>query len=171
MPPSYSTSCANGWGARVTPRSPISVDCSPCPSVSTRPRGNVVITSTRYGRPTHPAQGRGDTSGGDGEHFVEACEKALVEHVEIGDSAAVDVDTQRTGVDVGEQRDIDGRADRRTERVLHPNSGTAEENRHRDVRDIACDEVDVTQDRTDVPAWHQVERPCNPLGIGQRPLT
>src|SRR6185437_7078024 len=128
MPSSYSTSWVNGWGARDTPRSTIFVDCSPFPSVSTRPRVNVVISSTRCARPTAPARGRGDASGGDGEHFVEAFDKALVEHVEIGNRTAVDVDTQRTGVDVGEQRDIDGRADRRTERVLHPNPGAAEEN-------------------------------------------
>jgi dihydroorotate dehydrogenase (fumarate) len=110
-------------------------------------------------------------SGGDGEHFVEACDEALVEDVVIGDRAGVDVDAQRTGVDVGEQRDIDRRADCRAERVLHPNPGAAEEHRHRDARDIACKEVDVAQDRADVPAWHQVERSRDPLGIGQRPLT
>ena len=105
-----------------------------------------------------------------GEHFVEARDEALVEDVVVGDRTGVDVDAKCAGVDVGEQRDIDRRADCRAERVLHQHPGAAEEHRHRDAGNIAGEEVDVPQDRADVPAWHQVERSRDPLGIGQRPL-
>jgi hypothetical protein len=80
-----------------------------------------------------------------GPILVKAVDKTVVEDVVVGNGTGVHVDAECAYVDVGEKCDVDGRADRRSERILCPNRCTTEEHRHRDAGDVACDEVDVTQ--------------------------
>jgi hypothetical protein len=55
-----------------------------------------------------------------------------MENVVVGYRGGIDVDAQSARVDMGEQCDVDRRADRRAERVLRAHPGAAQENRHRE---------------------------------------
>ena len=104
------------------------------------------------------------------DHLVEPGDQALVEDLEVGDRPAVGVDPERAGVLVAEQGDVDAGADGRAEGVLHGHLGAADPDRDRYAGHVAGQEVDVPQDRPDVPARQQVEPAGDRLGQRQRRL-
>src|SRR6476661_1721331 len=82
----------------------------------------------------------------------EAADGTVVKDVEVRYGTGVDIDSEGTGVDIRQQGHVQGRADRRRERVLLLHGGAGQIYRCRKTWHVTGYEIDVLQGRTDIPA-------------------